>query len=72
MYVIGQVFVGGTIAKLPHSWRYIATSLKHKKHEFYVIDLIWSLDVKEKVRAKTHMLEVLREVLEPTWYRKNF
>jgi hypothetical protein len=43
---------GGIIAKLPSSWKNFATSLKHKRHEFSVIDLIGSLDVEEKARAK--------------------
>jgi hypothetical protein len=43
---------GGIIAKLPPSWRNFATSLKHKRQEFSVTDLIGSLDVEEKARAK--------------------
>jgi len=43
---------GGIIAKLPPSWGNFATSLKHKRHEFSVSDLIGSLDVEEKARAK--------------------
>jgi hypothetical protein len=43
---------GGIIAKLPHSWRNFATSLKHKRREFSVLDLIGSLHVEEKPRAK--------------------
>ena len=46
-------FVAGTIiAKLPPSWNNFATSLKHKRHEFSVADLIGTLDVEEKARAK--------------------
>ena len=44
--------VGGIIAKLPPSWRNFATSLKHKRQEFSVSNLIGSLDVEEKARAK--------------------
>ena len=44
--------VGGIIAKLPPSWSDFATSLKHKRQEFSVIDLIGSLGVEEKARAK--------------------
>uniref|UniRef100_A0ACD5WRZ8 Uncharacterized protein n=1 Tax=Avena sativa TaxID=4498 RepID=A0ACD5WRZ8_AVESA len=44
--------VGGIIAKLPPSWRNFATSLKHKRQEFSVSDLIGSLHVEEKARAK--------------------
>jgi hypothetical protein len=43
------------IAELPPSWRDFATSLKHKRQEFSVANLIGSLDVKEKViLQKTH------------------
>jgi hypothetical protein len=53
MCVLSDKFiVGGIIAKLPPSWRNFATSLKHKRHEFSVIDLIGYLDVEEKVREK--------------------
>jgi hypothetical protein len=47
-----KFIAGGIIAKLPPSWRNFATSLKHKRQEFSVIDLIGSLDVEEKARAK--------------------
>ena len=40
------------IAKLPPSWRDFATSLKHKRQEFSVAELIGSLDVEERARAK--------------------
>ncbi|KAK1668381.1 hypothetical protein QYE76_056540 [Lolium multiflorum] len=43
---------GGIIAKLPPLWRNFATSLKHKRQEFSVSDLIGSLHVEEKARAK--------------------
>ncbi|KAK1684503.1 hypothetical protein QYE76_045351 [Lolium multiflorum] len=42
---------GGIIAKLPHSWRNFATSLKHKRQEFSFSDLIGSLHMEEKARA---------------------
>jgi hypothetical protein len=42
----------GIIAKLPPSWRDFATSLKHKRQEFSVAELIGSLDVEKWVRAK--------------------
>ena len=46
-------FVAGSIiAKLPPSWRDFATSLKHKRQEFSVTELIESLDVEERARAK--------------------
>ena len=43
---------GGIIAKLPSSWRNFATSLKHKRQEFSVSDLIAYLHVEEKARLK--------------------
>jgi hypothetical protein len=46
-------FVAGCIiAKLPPSWRNFATALKHKRREISVENLIASLDVEEKARAK--------------------
>jgi hypothetical protein len=47
-----RFMVGGIIAKLPPSWKYFSTSLKHKKETMTVESLIASLDVKEKVRSK--------------------
>uniref|UniRef100_A0ACD5WYN2 Uncharacterized protein n=1 Tax=Avena sativa TaxID=4498 RepID=A0ACD5WYN2_AVESA len=44
--------VGCIIAKLPSSWRNFATTLKHKRQEISVENLIASLDVEEKARAK--------------------
>ena len=40
------------IAKLPSSWRNFATTLKHKRQKISVENLIASLDVEEKARAK--------------------
>src|SRR6185437_4979491 len=40
------------IAKLPSSWRDFTTILKHKRQEISVENLIASLDVEEKARAK--------------------
>jgi hypothetical protein len=46
-------FVAGCmIAKLPPSWTEFATSLKHKRWEFDVTQLISNLDVEDKARAK--------------------
>jgi hypothetical protein len=42
----------GIIAKLPTSWTDFATTLKHKRQEFSIADLIGSLDVEERARAK--------------------
>nr|CCI55375.1 PH01B035L11.20 [Phyllostachys edulis] len=47
-----KFIAGGIIAKLPPSWRNFSTSLKHKRQEFSVENLIGSLDVEEKKRAK--------------------
>ena len=43
---------GCMITKLPPSWRNFATSLKHKRHEISVKNLIATLDVEEKARKK--------------------
>jgi len=42
----------GIIAKLPPSWKKFATSLKHKRQEFNVEEVISTLDVEERARAK--------------------
>ena len=48
-----EKFVAGCIiAKLPQTWTDFATSLTHKRQEFGIADLIGSLDVEEKARAK--------------------
>lgn len=44
--------MGCIITKLPKTWTDFATSLKHKTPEFDITDLIGSLHVEEKVRAK--------------------
>jgi hypothetical protein len=44
--------VGGMIAKLPPSWKYFSTSLKHKKETMTVESLIASLDVEKKAKSK--------------------
>src|SRR5438128_2669256 len=50
--LLDKFIAGGIITKLPPSWRNFATSLKHKRQEFSVTDLIGSLHVEEKARAK--------------------
>jgi hypothetical protein len=40
------------VAKLPAEWRDFATSIKHKREEISMEDLIAALDVEEKARAK--------------------
>jgi hypothetical protein len=42
----------GIIAKLPPYWTEFATTLKHKRQAFSVDELIGSLDVEERARAK--------------------
>jgi hypothetical protein len=43
---------GGIIAKLPPSWKDFVTSLKHKRQEFNVEELIGTLYVEERARTK--------------------
>jgi hypothetical protein len=51
--IIPDEFVaGGIIVKLPPSWRDFTTALKHKRVHMSISDLIISLDVEEKTRAK--------------------
>jgi hypothetical protein len=56
-------------AKLPPSWTDFATTLKHKRQEFNVAELIGSLDVEERARAKTLVEKELR-LLVPIWYER--
>jgi hypothetical protein len=42
----------GIIAKFPPSWKDFATSLKHKRQEFNVEELIDTLYVEERARTK--------------------
>ena len=54
--VLPDEFVAGCIiAKLPSLWRNFATSLKHKRQKISVENLIASLDVEEKARAKNNI-----------------
>src|SRR3954466_15283277 len=50
--LLEKFVVGCMIAKLPPSWRNFATTLKHKRQEISVENLIASLNVEEKARAK--------------------
>ena len=51
--VLPNKFVAGCIiAKLPQAWTDFATSLTRKTLEFGIVELIGSLDVEEKARAK--------------------
>ena len=49
----------GIIAKLPPTWKDFSTSLKHKRKEFCLAELMRTFDVEEKARAKdTHGKDV--------------
>jgi hypothetical protein len=51
--VLPDKFVAGSIiAKMPPYWRDFAISLKHKRQQFRMAELIGSLDVEKRVRAK--------------------
>ena len=52
MSFIGKFVAECIIAKLPPSWRNFSTTLKHKRQEILVGNLIASLDVEEKAQAK--------------------
>jgi hypothetical protein len=47
-----EFVVVGIIVKLHSLWRYFTTALKHKRVHMSISDLITSLDVEEKARAK--------------------
>ena len=40
------------ISKLPFSWRDFATTLKHKRQEFTIVELVRTLVIEERARAK--------------------
>jgi hypothetical protein len=50
--LLDKFVAGGIIAKLPPSWKDFSSSLKHKRQEFNVEELIGTLDVDERARAK--------------------
>jgi len=50
--LLDKFVASGIITKLPPSWKEFATSLKHKRQEFNVEELIGTLDVEERARAK--------------------
>jgi hypothetical protein len=50
--VLDEFVDGGIIPKLPSLWRDFTTTLKHKRTHMSISDLIASLNVKEKARAK--------------------
>jgi hypothetical protein len=47
-----EFMVGGIIIKLPPSWRDFTIVLKHKRVHMSISNLIASVDVEEKARAK--------------------
>ena len=66
MCVADKFVVGTIIAKLPPSWNNFATSLKNKRHEFSVSDLISTLEFEEKARAKDTRARVAEGTSSPT------
>jgi hypothetical protein len=47
--------VNGIIAKLSPFWTDFVSTLKHKRQKFSVVELVGSLDVEKRMRAKdTH------------------
>jgi hypothetical protein len=50
--VPNEFVVVGIIVKLHSLWRDFTTALKHKRVHMSILDLITSLDVEEKARAK--------------------
>jgi hypothetical protein len=50
--LLDKFVAGGIIAKLTPSWMDFATTLKYKRQEFSVAELIGSIDVEERARAK--------------------
>jgi hypothetical protein len=50
--LLDKYVAGCIIAKLPQSWTYFATFLKHKRQEFSTAELVGTLDVEDKARAK--------------------
>jgi hypothetical protein len=61
---------GCIIAKLPSSWRNFASSLKHKRQKISVKNLIASLDVEKKARAKDNIEKGTRKKLAYTSSRE--
>jgi hypothetical protein len=71
--VIPDEFVAGCIiAKLPPSWRNFATSLKHKRQKISVENLIASLDVEEKARAKDNTEKGNEDKASANFVQRNF
>ena len=69
--VLPDKFVaGGIIAKLPPSWNNFATSLNTRDRSFPLRISLVLLMLKRRREQRTHVLELLREVLVLTWYRR--
>jgi hypothetical protein len=68
--VLPDRFVAACItAKLPSTWRNFATSLKHKRQEISVENLISSLDVEEKAWAKDTGSKGGEATPAPIWFK---
>jgi hypothetical protein len=68
--VLPDEFVAsGIIAKLPPSWTDFATTLKHKRQEFSVAELLDLLMLRTGREQKTLVEKELR-LLVPIWYKR--
>jgi hypothetical protein len=66
-----EKFVAGAIIpNLPHSWRDFATTLKHKRKLFSFDDLVATLDVEEKDRAKDTRGKVVADPLSANFVQR--
>jgi len=70
--VLPDKFVAGCmIAKLPQSWTDFATSLKHRRQEFSTAELVGTLDVEDKARAKdVKGKKIIEGVLAHMWCKR--
>nr|XP_034570894.1 uncharacterized protein LOC117835654 [Setaria viridis] len=69
--LLDKFVAGAIISKLPLSWRDFATSLKHKRKEFSISDLIGTLDVEEKARAKDTRVKGIVGASSANFVQKN-
>jgi hypothetical protein len=71
--VLSDEFVaGGIITKLPPFWKDFATSLKHKRQEFNLAELIGMLDVEERARGKDNNSKGPKSSTANMVQKKNF
>jgi hypothetical protein len=69
--LLDKFVAGCMIAKLPPYWIDFATSLKHKRQEFSIAELVGTLDVEDKARAKdVKGKKLLRGVLVHMWCKR--